>query len=415
MESPSTASSEIAGTVPPQPVVVESPVSEVPELASVDRAFWPSFLMAVALTSIAIGIMWDISWHESIGRDTFWTPAHMAIYLGGVLAGCTGGWLALKCTFFGSPADRAASVSVFGARAPIGAWVAMWGALAMITSAPFDDWWHNAYGLDVKIISPPHAVLGFGMFSISVGALLLVLSRQNRLQEVAATRGSGLFIYTGGVFVLLGSVFLLEYIWPNQQHSASFFVVCAIMYPARLVALSIAGRTSWPATKVVAIYMGMTCVIDWVLGLFPATPLLAPIFNPITHMVSLPFPLLLIFPAIGVDLLTKKTATTRGGLRLVGLSLALGAVFFVLLAVVQWQFSKFLLSPYAQNWFFMSDRIWSYSSHPGEYRMEFWSGRPRQAAPEMLSLAAIALAWAIASVSSGVGVFFGRWMRKVRR
>src|SRR5688500_4779772 len=248
--------------------------------------------MATALTSIAIGITWDISWHQTIGRDTFWTPAHMAIYLGGVLAGGVGGWLALKCTFFPRPGDREASVRVFGARAPLGAWIAMWGALAMITSAPFDDWWHDAYGLDVKIVSPPHAVLGLGMFAISVGAMLLVLSRQNRLQDVALTKGSGLFIYTGGVFVLLGSVFLLEYIWPNQQHTPRFFVVCAIMYPARLVALSWAGRISWPATRVAAIYMAFLCAVDWVLTLFPATPLLAPIYNPITHFVALPFPIL---------------------------------------------------------------------------------------------------------------------------
>ena len=29
----------------------------------------------------------------------------------------------------------------------------------MIVSAPFDNWWHNAYGLDVRIISHPHMVL----------------------------------------------------------------------------------------------------------------------------------------------------------------------------------------------------------------------------------------------------------------
>ena len=170
--------------------------------------FWPSALMTVALSSIAIGITWDISWHETVGRDTFWTPAHMAIYFGGVLAGCVGGWLAFKCTFLAGPADRASSVGVFGARAPLGAWVAIWGALAMVTSAPFDDWWHNAYGLDVKIVSPPHAVLGLGMFGISVGALLLVLSRQNRLQDASSTKGSGMFIFAGGVFVLMGSVFM---------------------------------------------------------------------------------------------------------------------------------------------------------------------------------------------------------------
>ncbi len=187
----------------------------------------------------------------------------MAIYLGGVMAGCVAGWLAIKYTFLAGPAQRDGSVSVFGARAPLGAWVAIWGALAMITSAPFDNWWHNAYGLDVRIVSPPHAVLGTGMFAISLGALLLVLTRQNRLQEVATAKGSGLFVYTGGVFVLLGSVFLLEYIFPNQQHGASFYVVCALMYPARLVGLSCAGRVYWPATRVAMVYMVGLWLMDW--------------------------------------------------------------------------------------------------------------------------------------------------------
>src|SRR5947199_1820893 len=88
-----------------------------------DSSFWPSLLMTAALSSIAIGITWDISWHETVGRDTFWTPAHMAIYFGGVLAGCVGGWLAFKCTFLPAPAERDSSVTVFGARAPLGAWV----------------------------------------------------------------------------------------------------------------------------------------------------------------------------------------------------------------------------------------------------------------------------------------------------
>jgi hypothetical protein len=48
-----------------------------------------------------------------------------------------------------------------------GGWVCIWGALAMLTSAPFDDWWHNAYGLDVKIVSPPHMIWR-GMIAIEV-------------------------------------------------------------------------------------------------------------------------------------------------------------------------------------------------------------------------------------------------------
>jgi hypothetical protein len=377
--------------------------------------FWPSFLMAMALTSIAVGIVWDISWHETIGRDTFWTPAHMAIYLGGVLGGSVGGWLAVRHTFFAGPAGRDASVGLFGARAPLGAWVAIWGALAMITSAPFDDWWHNAYGLDVRIVSPPHAVLGLGMFALSVGALLLVLSRQNRLQELASTKGSGLFIYTGGVCVLLGSVFLLEYIFPNQQRTGTFYKICALTYPVRLVALSLAGRVSWPATRVAAVYMAFLCGMDWILGLFPGEPKLAPIFNPVTHMVALPFPLLLIFPGMAIDLLLHKAGETNGNLRRVGLAIILGAAFLAVFIVVQWHFSAFLISPLADNWFFMGDRIWSYSFRPGEWQDQFWRIDPTEPRYDPLNISAMLVAWALASGSSWVGLFFGRWMRKVRR
>src|SRR5215468_10466909 len=91
--------------------------------------------------SIAIGILWDISWHRTIGRDTFWTPAHMAIYLGGLLGGLTCGWLVIRTSFFASDEEKAAAVRVWGFRGPFGAWVTIWGTLAMLISAPFDNWW----------------------------------------------------------------------------------------------------------------------------------------------------------------------------------------------------------------------------------------------------------------------------------
>src|SRR3954466_6980907 len=104
--------------------------------------FWPSALMALALSSIAIGVTWDISWHRTIGRDTFWTPAHMAIYFGGVLGGFACGWLVIRNTFFATAEEKAATVGVWVFRGPFGAWVTIWGALAMLISAPFDNWWH---------------------------------------------------------------------------------------------------------------------------------------------------------------------------------------------------------------------------------------------------------------------------------
>ena len=373
---------------------------------------WPGFLLALAATSIAVGLIWDISWHSTVGRDTFWTPAHMAIYLGGLVGGCVGGWLAIKQTFLDAAGERAAAVSVFGARAPLGAWVAMWGAIAMLTSAPFDDWWHNAYGLDVKIVSPPHALLGFGMFGISVGALLLVLARQNRLPDGA---GAGLFIYVGGIFVTLGGVFLTEYTLPNLQHAALFYEVAAPMFAFRLVALGYAGRVSWPATRVAAVYLGVECLMIWILPLFPAQPRLAPIFNPVTHMVPPAFPLLLIFPALAIDFVLRRAGEAGGWLRRIALALALGAIFLAVFMGVQWFFAEFLLSPRANNWFFAGNRFWTYGSGAGAWRSRFWHLVPTEPEADLLGVFSVVLSWALASFSAWVGLLWGGWMRKVKR
>src|SRR5882762_3276492 len=59
---------------------------------------WYIWVGVLAVTSSSIGGAWDVSWHRSIGRDTFWTPAHMAIYACGVLAGIICSWLIVKAT-----------------------------------------------------------------------------------------------------------------------------------------------------------------------------------------------------------------------------------------------------------------------------------------------------------------------------
>src|SRR3954464_7992282 len=164
---------------------------------------WYLTAMLAGSTSIVVGLLWDISWHMTIGRDTFWTPAHMAIYLGGVLAGLACGALALKTTFAGSEAERATSVRFWGFRAALGAWVAIWGAFAMLTSAPFDDWWHNAYGLDVKILSPPHSLLGAGMITIQIGAMLLALALLNRAPAGEERRLGLAHLYAAGIVILM--------------------------------------------------------------------------------------------------------------------------------------------------------------------------------------------------------------------
>src|SRR5437588_7257752 len=123
---------------------------------------WYLWACLIGVTSAMLGGQWDISWHRSIGRDTFWTLPHIFIHLCGIIAGISSAYLILATTFGKLPEIQKASVRMWGFRGPLGAFIMAWGGVAMLTSAPFDDWWHNAYGLDVKILSPPHVVLALG-------------------------------------------------------------------------------------------------------------------------------------------------------------------------------------------------------------------------------------------------------------
>ena len=43
---------------------------------------WLAYVAVIAAVAIMVGVYWDISWHMSIGRDSFWTPAHLLIQCG---------------------------------------------------------------------------------------------------------------------------------------------------------------------------------------------------------------------------------------------------------------------------------------------------------------------------------------------
>jgi hypothetical protein len=367
---------------------------------------WYLYALAVGATSIIVGVLWDISWHSTIGRDTFWTPAHVAMYLGGVLGGLSSGWLALKTTFAGTAAERAASVPVWGFRAPLGAWVAIWGAIAMLTSAPFDDWWHNAYGLDVEVLSPPHTVLAAGILGIILGSLLLSLAWQNNTSGPAEGRGQALFAYSAGVLVAMFAILVVEYSAPNQQHASLFYRISCGLFPLFLLAAARASKLRWPATTVALIYMLVICTMLWILPLFRAEPMLGPIYNRVTHMVPPAFPLLLVIPAFAIDLLLRRAPGWSDW----ALAAAVGVVFFTLFLAAQFLFSEFLLSPLSRNWFFGGDRIWSYDARPGPWRYQFWN-----LSQDPLSLRGLGMALVLAFLSARLGLAWGSWMARVKR
>jgi hypothetical protein len=317
----------------------------------------------------------------------------------------TCGYLALQTTFAGSAADRAAAVRFWGFRAPFGAWVSIWGAIAMLTSAPFDDWWHNTYGLDVKIISPPHMVLAAGIGAIQAGAMLMALASQNR---AGGTRRelNRLFLLGAGLLVLLAATVISEYTGRWEMHRSLFYQITAGVFVFFLVSAARAARTRWPATTVALVYSALTMFMLLVLPLFPGQPLLGPIFVQVDRFMPPDFPLLLVAPALVIDILMRRF--TPGGWRDWVGAVVLAVAFVTVFLAVQYPFADFLVSPWARNDFFGSHRM-DYGVPPF-IQARFYELNP----PDNLA-AGIPIAIAIGFISARFGLWWGNWMARVRR
>lgn len=386
---------------------VATPAVSTLPVERVETAPWYIWCAVLAITSALIGAHWDISWHRSIGRDSFWTPAHIAIQMCGVLAGVAFGYLILYTTFSDSAPLGSASVHIFGFRAPLGAFIASWGGIAMLTSAPFDNWWHNAYGLDVKIVSPPHMVLVLGIYGVLLGTVVLLAGHINRLDPADRIASRYLLLYCYGIALTMSLVVLMEYTLRVFLHGSLAYVVVCIPVPLILAISSRATRFPFAATATAAFYTLFVIALILILPLFPAEPKLGPVFHPVTQFIPPQFPVLLIVPAFLLDLFWRR-ARTWNPWKIA----AVGAVIFVAsLVAVEWPFADFLNSPAAQNRFFGS-MYHGYDTPPDSHAArnlfiikqsaaQFWRG--------------ILLAIAVAFLTLRFGISRGNWLRKVKR
>ncbi len=375
---------------------------------------WTIYAVTFAATAIVCGLIWDISWHRSIGRDKFLNPAHITEYIAAVVTGISCGYLAFKTTWWGTTDERAVSVQFWGFRAPLGAWVCTWGALSMLVSAPFDNWWHAAYGLDIEILTPPHTLLLLGMTTIVIGAMMMVLAAQNRASDESSGDFSTLYAYAGGCLLLMVATALLsQTALPNGWRSVDFYKVSAMAYPVVLVMMARTGKTKWPATQAGAFMMLLSWGMSFILQFAPATPRLGPVYNPITHFVAAPFPLLMVVSGFALDLLVKRFGTTRGW----RFSLAAAVVFMVSWIAAHWTASAFLLSSAAENPVFFGPSQFDYNVRLGPFVHQFWN-QPRDATGNLVFsayAAGLGIATLYAFISARFGLWFGNWMVKVRR
>jgi hypothetical protein len=206
------------------------------------------------------------------------------------------------------------------------------------------------------------------------------------------------------------SIMVYEYSERILMHSAIFYEVLCAVFSFIVPIAARASRARFGGTAAAAVYMTVTAAMVWILPLFPATPKLGPIYQNVTHLVPMNFPLLLAVPAFVGDVVLQLGEEERRNDWLT--ALVAGLAFFVTFLGIQWGFAYFLMSNASMNWFFATD------NYP--YFLPNTSSTVRRVfvpvdATEGAMRQGLIVASILAVLASRLGLAVGGWMRRVQR
>ena len=192
------------------------------------------------------------------------------------------------------------------------------------------------------------------------------------------------------------------------MHSAIYYRVLGMIVPVVLVGIGRASGGRWAITTVAAMYTVLWLAGNWIFPLFPAQAKLGPVFTPVTHMVPLGFPVLVLPGAVVLDFILGRSASRSDTWK----AMIAGAGFLVATLGVSWPFAYFMMSPYARNWVFTMNEF-SYDTPPSQYHLAWTLRSYEQTRVEFWLGMLIALATTI--LSTRIGLWWGDWMRSIRR
>ncbi len=262
------------------------------------------WILAGMLLSLFLGMTggtWDAGWHVTFLRETFWSPPHILLYA------ATAGSM-----FLGLAAVLVARLQ--RRPIPLGFAIVALGAFIVIEAAPLDEFWHRTFGRDVDVWSFPHLVALAGGMAISIGCVLALEADRRRFP------GSGFLhklVMVLFISVLLwATMFSLNWytlVLATLRESVKYPILAALVAsPALVFATARVGR--WGATASAAIYMLYVALAHGVMALF--------------GMAHLPFPPVLLLPAIVIDVVYWRLPTN--GWRRAAMTGAFFAPFFFL-------------------------------------------------------------------------------------
>ncbi len=353
---------------------------------------WTAVALAAGALAVPITLLCDYAWESTIGIDRLWAWPHVANDLAILCIA-----LAALALVRRRRAEREGAVVIGIWQGPLGAWVALWGTLAFLTAVIFDRWWQGSYGLIAGIWHPPQLLKAAAFITVISGAGMIC----RRLGSIS-------FVATGGAMAGLAAVMMTPLMFANRQHDALFYQAAGAVYPALLVIVAVAGSSPWSATQSALIYMGSFALCTWVLPLLPGSPLAGPIFHPRSTLLPPPFPLVLVLPALAIDLLLRWQPKQIHRFDQWAKAVELGLAFTLIFVITQWTFSAFLLSPAADQPFFAGGgKQWPFFLQiTPESQTTFWDSPARDLdAGSGFGVAVIAI------LSSRLGLAVGRWLK----
>lgn len=240
------------------------------------------------------GTYWDIRYHVDIGRDSFWIPPHLMVY-GGVTIGFLGSLLALwKARKIHKPFSKKLLFAIV---------LIILSGFLQILVAPIDDWWHRVFGLDVTVWSPPHLLLIFAGFAISLSVIYFqkLYMHIAKLDIVRKLTNDEIKLEIMFGIALVGlNIILAEFEYfrtipqfhPSQLRAPWLYLaILAIQFSFIFTLAKILIRRRWAVTRIAVIYFLIRLTLSVILFGSGSWPI---------------FPPMIIISAILFDWITRK-------------------------------------------------------------------------------------------------------------
>jgi hypothetical protein len=254
--------------------------------------------LLVGMLIFFFGGIWDIQWHQNVGRDQTFTPPHDFILGGITICGVVALAGIIVETLRASEARVAAPGIPFAGilRGSLGAYIAGFAALACAIAFPLDNYWHSINGIDVSLWAPFHVMFIGGMALVGLGASALFADTAQALVAHPAGQRPGALARLAqvGVFLAFGTSMATLLVLLSPALGAQGFIRSGgsilSLYPLLLglsglvLLFAATTRLSWPglATGIVAVML-----VERVLVAFAVPPAMALLIQ-IQHQTVLP-------------------------------------------------------------------------------------------------------------------------------